>query len=228
MQILCSYSSIEFTCEHFPGYLSSRDSEFPISHPIFHVPQKKLLSYLGKWGSGELTQTDSYLLFLAILRSSDLIEFRVPAIRTLRTPAIVAQNMESLAIAVTHLNTVFSVVDTFPRYIVNSETRSLDNVDVWIANWEEAYQNWKSGYRSAGESAKLRTREAALQRLIKNPHKPVSSYASQIADWACMAGSFPTFQTVNRINGQKMGCDDYWKHIIIRCAKEDGLYALIS
>lgn len=226
MKVLCSYSSIEFTCEFFPGYLSSRDAEFPISHPIFQVPQKKLLSYLGKWGSGALTDTDSYLLFIAILRSTDLIEFRNPVIRTLRTPALIAQNMERLALAVTHLNSVFDASSTFPRYVINTETRTLDGISGWIDNWEESYAEWKTGYRSAGDSAKLRLRESALQRLIKNPHKPVSAYAAQIADWACLAGSFPTFQTVNRINGQKMGCDDYWKHIIIRCARSDAIYSL--
>src|SRR3990172_712457 len=100
MKILCSISSTEFNVEHFPGYLSSRE----VSHPIFYLPQKKLLSYMAKWSGSELTRTDSYLLFLAILNSTELVHFRVPIFKDNRTDSIIAQNMEKLALTVTKLN----------------------------------------------------------------------------------------------------------------------------
>lgn len=222
MKVLCAYSSLEFTCEHFPGYLSSRET----SHPLFHVPQKKLLSYLGKWASGGLTNTDSYLLFLALLRSSELVEFRLPAIRTVSTDSIIAINMEPLCKTLIKLNTIVSPSIVFPHYVISAETRGLDNVSHWIANWEIAYQEFQSGYRSAHDSAKLRTREAALERLIKNPHRPVASYASQIADWAATAGSFPEFVLTNPHNSMKVSCSDYWKYLISKCAHEEQIFAI--
>lgn len=222
MKVLCAFSSIEFTCEHFPGYLSSRET----SHPLFQVPQKKLISYLGKWAQGGLTNTDSYLLFLALLQSSELVEFRLPAIRTEQTDSIVANNMEQLCKTLVRLNTVTSPSTVFPHYVINKETRGLDNVHFWIANWNVAYEEFQSGYRSAHESAKLRTREAALERLIKNPHKPVASYAGQIADWAATAGSFPEFVVTNPHNSLRVSCADYWKFLISRCAHEEHLYSI--
>jgi hypothetical protein len=222
MKVLCAYSSVEFTCEHFPGYLSSREA----AHPLFQVPQKKLLSYLGKWAQSGLTPTDSYLLFLALLNSSDLVDFRVPAIRTESTDAIIAQNMESLCKVLAKLNTVVSPAVVFPHYVISPETRTLDNVHYWITNWENAYQEFLSGYRSAHESAKLRTREAALERLIKNPHKPIASYAGQIADWAAVAGTFPTFIVINPHNSLKVSCADYWKYLIAKCAYEEQIFAI--
>lgn len=222
MKVLCAYSSIEFTCEHFPGYLQSRET----SHPLFQVPQKRLLSYLGKWSSGGLTPTDSYLLFLALLRSSELIDFRLPAIRTEQTDSIVAQNMEPLCRTLIKLNAVTSTSTVFPHYVISAETRGLDNVKHWIDNWEIAYQDFQSGYRSAHDSSKLRTREAALERLIKNPHRPVASYAGQIADWAAVAGSFPSFILTNPFNSQRVSCSDYWKYLIAKCAHEEQLFAI--
>lgn len=222
MKVLCAYSSIEFTCEHFPGYLSSRET----SHPLFQVQQKKLLSYLGKWASSGLTPTDSYLLFLALLRSSELVDFRLPAIRTEQTDSIVALNMEPLCKTLAKLNTVVSPTLVFPHYVISQDTRGLDNVKHWIDNWEIAYQEFQSGYRSAHDSAKLRIRESALERLIKNPHKPVASYAAQIADWASVAGSFPTFILVNPHNSLKVSCADYWKYLISKCAHEEQIFAI--
>ena len=222
MKILCSLSSIEFSCEHFPGSLYSREAH----HPVFQVPQKKLLSYLGKWSQGHLTPTDSYLLFLALLRSTDLVEFRVPAIRTQTTDALVASYMEALAKCVSKINSVTNPSAAFPHYVISQDTRGLENISAWIENWESAYQDFRDGYRSAHDSAKLISREAALERLIKNPHRPISSYASQIADWAAVAGSFPVFTLVSPFSGFKVSCLEYWKVLIAKCAHEESIFSI--
>jgi hypothetical protein len=222
MKILCAISGVEFTCEHFPGYLSSRE----VSHPIFSLPQKKLLSYLGKWASGELTPTDSYLLFLAILNSSTLIEFRVPVARNEETDSIIYQNMEQLAKTISKLNVVTSPAAVFPRYAVGPDTKYLTNVKHWIENWEEAFLDFQSGYARDYDARKLITRETALERLIKNPHLPVSSYAAKIADWASVAGNFPDYLTISPFSGLKIKMSDYWKEIIVKCSKEESIFSV--
>ena len=222
MKILCGISGIEFTCEHFPASLTYREA----THPIFNIPQKKLLAYLGKWASGELTPTDSYLLFLSILHSTDLVDFRVPAAKSSRTDSIIAQNMESLVKTVIRLNTVTNPAVVFPHYAITQETKYLDNVKFWIDNWADVYKDFTEGYRRDTNSRKLLTREAALERLIKNPHLPVSAYASKIADWASVAGEFPTFNVQSPFTKLTVTLSDYWKDIIIRCTREDSVYAI--
>lgn len=222
MKVICSLSSIEYTVEHFPASLSSRE----VSHPIFSIPQKKLLSYLGKWAASELTPTDSYLLFLAILNSSDLVEFRVPAIRTPNTDSIVAQSMEHLAKCVSRLNAVTNPAVSFPRYVISPDTKTLSNVKHWIENWNKSYQDFKDGYSKQEDSRKLITRETALERLIKNPHLPVSSYASKIAEWASVAGSFPTYNTISPFTGLRISMSDYWKDIIYKVSREESIFSV--
>lgn len=222
MKILCAYSGVEFTVEHFPGSLYSRESW----HPVFDMPQKKLLAYTGKWAGGELTTTDSYLLFLAILKSSDLVDFRTAVYRNEFTDSIIAQNMESLVRSVIKLNTVSNPAVVFPKYVISTETRYLSNVRYWIENWKEAYQKFIEGKPTAHESAKLIQRESALERLIKNPHKPISQYAYQLADWAALAGNFPPGMVPSPFSSKNISVLDYWKMIIIRCAKEEFLYSI--
>lgn len=223
MKILCAYSGIEFTCDHFPASLYARESY----HPIFNIPQKKLLGYIGKWGAGELTPTDSYLLFLSILKSTDLVNFRVPAIRTTNTDSIIALNMESLVRTVIKLNAVTSPSVVFPQYVISPETKGLENVRYWIENWMEAYKDYQDGYKSAHESSKLIHRENALERLIKNPHKPISSYSTQLAEWAALAGKFPTFVIQSPFNqSQTITCADYWKLLISKCAREESIFSV--
>jgi hypothetical protein len=220
MKILCSISGIEYECQHFPAYLTSRE----VSHPIFHLPQKKLLSYLGKWAGSELTPTDSYLLFLALLNSSELIEWRVPASRNEHTDSIVAQNMEHLALIVSRLNAVTNPRVIFPHYAVGPETKFLTNIKHWIENWNQSYQDFQDGYSKEYESRKLITRETALERMIKNPHLPISAYASKIADWASIAGAFPEYKTISPFSSLPVLMTDYWKEVIIKCTKEESLF----
>lgn len=222
MKILCTYSSIEFSCEHFPGRFYSRDTY----HPIFSLPQKKLLGYLGKWAGGQLTQTDSYLLFLALLKSSDLVDFRVPAVHTPFTDSIIATNMEYLAKTVSKLDAITAPSVNFPHYVISPETKTLSNVHYWIENWEESYNDFTSGKRREYDDRQVARREFALERLIKNPHKPISAYSKQLAEWASIAGSFPTSLTPSPFSGLQVSISDLWKQIIEKCAHETQLYSI--
>lgn len=223
MKVICAYSGIEFQVEHFPYHLSSSQSV----HPVFEIPQKKLFSLLRKWSEQEFTPTDSYLYTLALLNSSELIHWYSAAKRTPFTAAIIAQNVEGLIRALLKLHTVPNPETVFPSFAITPETSGLQNLPHWIADWEQAYKDFKDGYRSAHDSRKLLQREAALQRLIKSPHAPIPKIASQIAAWAAQAGSFPSFLISSPFHkGLQISCSDYWQTLIIRCAKNENVYGL--
>ena len=225
MKILCALSSIEFTCDHIPGTFYSRE----LAHPIFSLPQKRLLAMTGKWAEGGLTPTDSYLLFLALLNSTELIEWRIPAMRSPDTDSIVANNMEALLRTVIRLHTVPNYDTVFPHYAISQDTRYLANVRYWIQNWQDRYDEFKSGYKSAHESAIILRRENALARMIKSPHKKPSDYAHSLAEWAAMAGAFPSFIITSPFGSSldaKITCAEFWKEIIIRCTKDDYIFSI--
>ena len=222
MKCLCAISGLSFSVEYFPGTLDSKSS--PITHPVFNLPQKKLLGYLSRWSSGELNSTDSYLLFLALLNSSDLVEFRVPVRITEETPALVACNMEALSKIVYKLTAVSSSRASFPSYSVSPDTCTLSNIQYWIENWESSFAEYLTGYRNEEISRSLRSKEAVLERLIKNPHKPISEYSLQLAQWAEKAGSFPTYNTISPFSALPVTMADYWKTIIQKVSKNDTIY----
>lgn len=219
-KVLCAYSGINFTVEHFPISLTSREA----CHPIFDVPQKRLLGYLGKWSAGELTQIDSYLLFLALLQSSGNVQFRVPVYRHDLMNSLVANNMEALARTVIKLNSVTNPHVVFPSFAITPETRGLLNIHHWIEAWRNEYQNFIDGYVSFSHSIRLVRRESALERMIKNPFKEQKDYASTLAEWAAEAGTFPVSQT--EVSGKQVALAEYWKRIIIACSNETGLYSI--
>lgn len=219
MKVLCAYSGIEFSVEHFPAYLSNC-----VTHPVFDLPQHRLLSYANKWAAGELTQTDSYLLFLSLLNSTDLIFWRSSAERTQQTASLIAQNMEKLLSIVGKINIIKHPAFALPHFVISHETRNLKNVQYWIEAWTEAYEDWSKGYKNRSIEQRLIQREAALEKLIKNPQKSVDSYANILADWAAEAGDFPTSATL--VGSKSIPLSEYWKQIIRKCAKAESVFSI--
>lgn len=218
MRVLCKYSGLEFACDHVPGFLHAREA----SHPIFTLNPHKILSYAGKWGAGQLTTTDSYLLFLAGLHSTELIEWRVPVEFNTKTNSIVAQNMSNLFSVLGKLDVIKNPIFAVPRYVISPETKTLENVRHWLEAWIDSYRNFQDGYKSVSLNQKILRKEAALERLIKSSHRSPTSYSAILAEWANLAGDFPTFQVT--IGTESMTCAEYWKSLIVRCSKSDALW----
>jgi hypothetical protein len=222
VNVICSYSSLSFSCEHFPGQVFGTG----VHHPVFYLPQKKLLPYIGKFFAGELTDIDAYLLYVAALKSSDLVHFRTSAIRTASTKSLVANHLEPLFHILCKLNAVTNPHVVFPHYVISQDTKDLSTTPFWIQNWVKSYKDYQDGVVSIHDSAKLIRREYALERMIRNPHKAWNTYASPLAEWASIAGEFPTFSTINRFNGKPCTLSEYWQEIIIKCNSETAVWSI--
>ena len=223
MRIKCAYSGLELQITYFPGSLTHNECV----HPVFYIPQKTLLSYIRKWGAGELTKHDSYLLYLALLNSTELVEFRTNARYEVgKTDSIIAQNMEALARIIAYSNIIKHPSFSLPKIAITKETSNLFNSNIWIQNWMDCYYSFQQGFLKEREIQKIRQREALLQTFIKNVNKPISHYAKILADWAAEAGDFPTFPIT--VDGKSTSCREYWKTIIIRCCKSESIFTILG
>ena len=222
MRIRCAYSNLDIQVSHFPASLHHRECY----HPIFCIPQKKLIQYTRKWADGELTHEDSYLLFLALLNSTEQVEFRVPVIQTPLTASIVANNMESLVRVISYTNAIMHPSFVLPQVAITKETCDLKNVAIWISDWHQCFVDFQDGYAIAKVQEKLRRRESTLQSFIKNVNRPIAHYAKILADWAGEAGEFPTFNIT--IDGKVWRICDYWKSIIQKCCKAESIFTVPS
>ena len=231
----CCFSGIEITTSHFPLYLSKR-TQHTCAHPIFHVPQKSLLAYARKWSSGELTKIDSFLLYIALLKSTDLVIFRTPAIyvdrkivedagipfSSIGSDSIVAHNMEKLMIAISRINSLSSFKTKFPEMVIGEGTNHLWNSKHWIDSWNSVYQDHVDGIDLQESFAALSRREEALHKMIKSPHRKLSSYSKELAEWADEAAAFPTFLINDPFNdGIQMPLNEYYKNLIQAAAAKE-------
>lgn len=224
MKILCAYSSIEYQVQHIPSYLQGTGEV----HPVFSIPQKKLFSLLPKWAGHELTDTDSYLLYLALFNSTGLVRWNTSARRTEHTASLIAQQMEKLAHVIGRINIIKSPRLALPQFVISSETRTLENTPYWIQMWENQIDEFLSGLKEEELRSKLSRREAGLEKLLKNPSIPPHKYSRLLAEWAAEAGEFPYSLTPNPLvpGQQQIRLDEYWKQIIQRCYSNDSIIAI--
>lgn len=219
-KITCIKSGVIFSCEHMPV-------QSQCEHPLFSISQKRLIALAGSWSAGKLSSTESYLLYLALLDSTELIQWRNAASYHAGMDQIVANNMEHLLHIIAKINLIKHPSFTLPSFAIGPDTHNLSNSFHWIKTWISNYREWYESYldsRAADElRTRIQTREESLQRLIKSSTHP-DAYASTLADWAATAGAFPTSTTPHPISKQPISISDYWKQIIRTIANEDKLW----
>lgn len=220
MRVKCAISGLIFSCEHFPGELNNRES----IHPIFHIPQKQLFQYVRKYVAHEFTDTDSYLYYLALLQSTNLFQWNVPAKFTPDTKKIIYNNMELLLRTISKINLVLHPAFVLHKVAINKDNCDLSSSNQWIYNWLDSYESFSNGYKREIQHDRLMAREARLDKMIRNQNVPIEVYARQLADWAADAGEFP--QGTCNINGKVITLSEYWKRIIIACTTDDRIFAI--
>jgi len=188
--IKCAISGLDIKVSHGPFILDAKEGYY---HPIFALPYKRLYGLYSKHIAGELTETDSYLLFLAFLHSTDQIEWNHPATRNPRdktTIALVENNMQRLIQTIEKTNIIRHPSFKQPSFAVYKDNSSLLQIPRWIDAWNNNLNEFYLGEIAARDRENLVKVENKLQWWIKSQYTP-ERYIAYIARWASLAGEFP-------------------------------------
>jgi hypothetical protein len=204
MRLYCQYSGVNFTTE-LANYLP----EHTYVHPIFTVPSTILLKQRGNWFAGRIeSEVDRKLLFLALLNSTEQVEFHYPAAPSDKVVQSNFPRLFEMADWILRLKTPSLVL---PRFRITKETAVLDNVRYWLECWQQERTQFEEGYRNYEEDKKNLERERILERNIKNPTKRAEQYAGLLATWALSASGAPESKR------------KYWRELFL--LKEPALYS---
>lgn len=207
--IVCAISALPFKCSYVPMTLSRREYE----HPIFHLTQKKLLDLYASYNEDKLTDIESYLLFVALLKSTDSVTFSSPCELTTSTAKIVAANIGNLVSIIWQSNVIQHPSFKQPRFFIRKDTSNLDNIKVWIKAWESNINDFKSGMDRESMRDKLQKVENTLSKFIHTPEAGKVRLASATAEWADKAAEFPSNKR------------DAWKLIIRKCYNLEAMFS---
>lgn len=228
-RITCKFSSVVFNCEHMPLSLGTHEYH----HPLFSVQQKRLLTLSHEWSANRLSPTEAYLLYLALLHSTDLIIWRHSARFTDKTISIVNNNMEHLVQIVGKINLIKHPSFALPKMAMTYDTSDLSTSFYWLQAWNSGYKEFMEDFIDARNREELKEkidrREQSLERIIKNTLATPEKLATNLSEWAALTADFPESLTPHpfkKIRGetQELTISDYWQEIIESCAREERIW----
>lgn len=230
-RILCAKSGIQYHVDFMPLKLNLTSGE--CHHPMFDASYNQLLALVDEYRQGNLDNNESYLLYLSLFNSTELVEFRTNAKQNENTNAIVTSNIYKLVSIVDRIQyaTAERARSKFlmPTYVISHDTNDLSNTKYWIQNWESCYIEYKASYKPSTELARIQHMENILETYIKDKTKDISQYASQLANWACIVGKFKEIDCVladGSNNDRPISLVEYWTRIIKTCAQKANVYEI--
>lgn len=175
MRVKCRFSGVDFTVASFNHIYLKQSS----AHPIMYCPTEILLKQTQDWANAELNEIEERLLFTALLRSTELVEFRTPVNPD---PKTVKRNMDRLILTVGWRN---ATGDAFPvpKFVVDTYTSNLETISGWLDAWNDAKSDWENKGINWSLAQKLSLRETALMKMIRSPSRKEDSYARQMAKY---------------------------------------------
>lgn len=162
-------------------------------HPIFAASHSQLYALYSDHCKGKLTYTDSYLLFLAFMHSSDQVIWKHPVTLVAVSPAtaqLVENNIAQLLSVLQQSAVIVHPSFIQPNFVVSYENSDLSQITSWIEAWKSNIEYFKSGLASMKEQEELQALENKLEEHILSG-SPAKTYSTAIANWACRAADFP-------------------------------------
>lgn len=210
-KIRCAISGLTLEIPHVPLTLSA---EIGYYHPIFALPYRKLYGLYSKHCAGELTETDSYLLFLAFLHSTEQIKWEAPASLTPgeSTSYLVENNLLQLIKIIETTSMILHPAFVQPSFVVSKDNSLLHQIPNWIEAWENNIKDFQEGYKSKRMQEDLQKLENKLSYYLKSGLNP-EEYAFAVASWADKAAGFPNHKT------------EEWCKIIRTCFNSERMFS---
>lgn len=183
MKVTCRYSAVEFRAEHFNFSILGE-------HPIFLLETPKLISLYKVWldHPEKLSATEVRLLFIALLKATDLVSFQVAAKPSFQQAT---KHLPELAGFVAFRQTIPNVEIKFPHIVINGYTNDCSAVGTWLDTWGDRKIDWLDNYKQEHINLKLQTIEEQLHRLIHSPMGDQARKIGRLANWALIASDTP-------------------------------------
>jgi len=211
-KINCAISGLTLQVSHVPLTIQT---ELGYYHPIFALPYKRLFGLYSKHCKGELTATDSYLLFLAFLNATDQVTWKAPCSldpNDSKTVYLVENNLRQLITVLEMSSAIITPTFKQPSFTVHKDNSQLKQIHNWIAAWEDNIEAFRNNYREQKLQDTLTKLENKLSWYIKSGLSE-KEYSFAVANWAEKAAVFPTEKA------------EYWKKIIRSCFNSERMFS---
>jgi hypothetical protein len=190
-KVTCAISGLALTVQHTEWLVVPHTNGY--IHPIFSLEPKELHKLYIRHCKAQLgTTTDSYLLFLALLHSSNNIIWASPVSLNptgLQTTVLIENNIAQLVNVLRETEAILHPKFVQPKFKVTYDNSDIAQIPNWIKAWRNNIRDFGEDIANWDEYEKLKKLTNKLTYLIKSTDSP-ESYAKVVADWAYKAGDF--------------------------------------
>lgn len=191
-KITCAISGVRFSSSFLDTLAIPATAGY--FHPVFSLEREQLFGLYAAYSKNKLSNTDSYLLYLALVHSSNKITWQHPATldpNSAATIKLIANSIKQLLRALTQTDAIKHPSFSQPDFIVTEDNgSSITSIPSWIRAWNANIADFKRGRADLTELQNLTSIETQLAKLILSGDKP-ESYSHIIASWASAAADFP-------------------------------------
>lgn len=184
-------------------------------HPIFAASNKQLHAIYSRYIANELSPVDSYLLFLAFVHQSGLVDWQNPvAVQDPAAPLItkhIANYMARVISVVARSEAIKHPEFQQPTCRVSHKANSLPHILAYIRTWEANIDDFLLYRKELAAAERLNRIANKLEAHIKSAAS-LDSYTKIIADWAHTAAVFPAAKV------------DQYKAIITACCNKSVMF----
>lgn len=190
-KITCAISNLKLDCTDFNSLVVPSTEGY--IHPIFAASEYSLNKLYSKHCRGELTNRESFLLFLAYIHHTCKVTWKHP-IKSLpeskATIKIIESNLHRLVTVINKSDAILHPRFEQPSFIVHANNCHLDQVANWIKAMEQNIKLFYSKRATDDDLERLKKVENKLTYLIMSGDSP-ESFSRVIADWADKVAEFP-------------------------------------
>jgi len=190
-KVTCAISGLQFQTSYLE-FLAIDHTEGYI-HPVFTLSSKQLHKLYIRHCRGLLIPTDTYLLFMALLHSSDSIDWQYPsslAPLNLQTAVLIENNIRQLVEVLAQSKAILHPHFVQPKFRVTYDNCSLAQIPNWIKAWRKNINNFGEAQLDEKEYESLKRLTNKLTVLINSSTEP-EVMAQTVAHWASRAAEFP-------------------------------------
>lgn len=219
MKVKCAFSGLTFEISGFPGYLPSSAGYI---HPAHFLKLPALARSVALFESApeRFTESEAALLFSSLLNVSGLVRFTNPL--PAGSGASAFKFIPRLASLISDIFALPPAAQSafLPTIVIQSD---MDNWKELFADWEAGISCYYEGIHKQREREKLDSLTSRIQILNqKRDSLSIARKLNSVAEWASIAGEFPSFETVHPC-GTPILCNSYWKELIRACSTSSTL-----
>jgi hypothetical protein len=180
MQVICKFSGLPFQYSNYMLGMNLADI-----HPVFRAKKKLILSphFVHSFSKSQ-SLDEKKLIFLAVLNTTDLIEFREPASPSLQTLESNFYHLMHTSEWLAYAEYLYKQVVEFPHYVVAGETANLHNIGNWIKSLDEIRDQIIRKDIDRDRAAALHQRMAEIKNELGIAASLHRAFTPMLARWA--------------------------------------------